>query len=147
MKAMRRQMIYTLLIALAFVVFQLLHHNHPMKLPSDALVQGSTVQVPLTVIRTEKQMNDNWTLYQGQKGAWTVYATNGRQAFHYVAQGTLSKDKDGTNYSTDGTIQFNGRTYMANRIHVDSAHIKGYIVFRSITAPAKGNLTAVNTAS
>lgn len=147
MKTIRRQMIYTLLIAFAFVLFQLLHHNHSMKIPTNALVQGSTVQVPVTIIRTEQQMQDNWTLYKGHSGQWTVYATNGKQPVNYVAQGTLSKDKDGTNYSTDGTIQFNGLTYIARRIHVGSGNNHNYIVFQSITAPAKGNLTAVNTAS
>ncbi len=147
MRAFRRQMIYTLIIVFGFVLVQLLHRNHPMTLPSNALVQGSTVQVPLTVIRTQQQMNDNWTLYQGQDGRWTVYATNGKQSFEYVAQGQLSKDKDGTNYSTDGTIQFNGQTYVANRIHVGATHINGYIIFRSIKAPATGNLTAVHSAS
>jgi hypothetical protein len=146
MRAMRKQMIYTLIIILAFVVFQLLHRGGPMQLPKDAIVQGSTVQVPVNVVQTKQEMQQNWSLYEGQEQRWSVIAHNGRQTFEYTSQEALQNGShNGTDYVTSGTIQFNGQTYAAQIIHVNSAETKGYILFRSLKAPATGNLTSPST--
>jgi hypothetical protein len=148
MRSMRKQMIYTLIIVLAFVVFQVLHHGGPMKLPQDAIVEGNTVQVPVTVVQTKQEMQQNWSLYERQDKRWLVIAHNGRQTFEYLSQEALQNGShNGTDYATTGTIQFNGQTYTAQVIHVNSAATKGYILFRSLKAPATGNLTSPSTSS
>ncbi|MCL6632196.1 MAG: hypothetical protein K6T63_06120 [Alicyclobacillus herbarius] len=125
---MKKQLLLALLIIAALAAFRL-HTPPDVPLPKTATVHGDTVTIPVSS-HVNPKAEEYAGLTRNANHHYAVVLKSGNTMKEFPTGEELKKDKSGIDYRAGGQIRLSGRTYQADRLHVDAGGKQGYIVFK-----------------